>query len=103
MKITNFYLIESLILFFLLTSTGAIAADIKAGKVAATQCAMCHGVDGRGNGVPGSSIAGMSVEKFKQCLHDFKNGTRRNVIMKMFVNRLSEQDFDNLAAFYATQ
>ncbi|WP_455218462.1 c-type cytochrome, partial [Kaarinaea lacus] len=68
-----------------------------------TQCAMCHGVNGRGNGIPGSSIAGMDIEEFKQCLTDFKNGTRRNEIMRIFVNRLSDQDFENLAAFYATQ
>ena len=88
---------------FLLTSGNAFAADIEAGRVASTQCAMCHGADGRGNGVPGSSIAGMDAKEFKKHLMEFKSGTRRNYMMEMFVNRLSAQDFDDLAAFYATQ
>lgn len=88
---------------FLLTTGGALAADIEAGKVAATQCAICHGVDRRGNGIPGSSIAGMKVEVFIKHLRDFKTGSRRNVMMQRFVNRLSDEDFENLAAYYAIQ
>ena len=89
--------------FLLLISSGAQTADLNAGKVAATQCAMCHGVDGKGNGIPGSSIAGMKAEVFIKHLHDFKSGARRNVMMKRFVNRLSNDDFENLAAYYAIQ
>lgn len=97
----HFYFISMSI--FLLVSNGALAADLKAGRVAATQCAICHGTDGKGNGVPGSSIAGMNVEVFKKHLNDFKSGVRKNVIMQRFVSRLSDQDFENLAAYYATQ
>lgn len=88
---------------FLQTTGGALAADLEAGKVAATQCAMCHGADGKGNGVPGSSIAGINAKVFKKHLSDFKSGARRNVMMQRFVNRLSDDDFDNLAAYYAIQ
>jgi len=88
---------------FLLSTTGAFAADLEAGRVAATQCAVCHGADGRGNGIPGSSIAGMKDDVFLKHLRNFKNGTRRNVMMQMFVSRLSEEDFENLAAYYAVQ
>lgn len=85
----------------LLTSYGAYAADVIAGKVAATQCAICHGVYGEGNGIPGSNIAGMDADKFKKHLRDFKSGTRKNVMMERFVKRLSDQDIENLAAYYA--
>ena len=87
----------------LLTSSGAYAADVLAGKVTATQCAICHGVNGEGNGIPGSSIAGMNADKFKKHLRDFKSGIRRNVMMQRFVNRLSDEDCENLAAYYAIQ
>lgn len=87
----------------LLTSSGAFAADIDAGRVTATQCAICHGVNGEGNGVPGSSIAGMDTDEFKKHLHDFKSGTRRNVMMERFAKRLSEQDIENLAAYFASK
>ena len=85
----------------LLTSSGAFAADASAGRVAATQCAMCHGVNGEGNGIPGSSIAGMDADLFIKHLRDFKSGTRRNVMMERFANRLSDQDIENLAAYFA--
>ncbi len=84
-------------------SMGTYAADVSAGKVAATQCAICHGVNGEGNGVPGSNIAGMDVRTFKKHLYSFKNGTRKNFMMERFANRLSDRDIENLAAYFATQ
>lgn len=103
MNTLSFFFISISISLFLLISNGALAADIEAGRVAATQCAMCHGADGNGNGIPGSAIAGMKAEVFKKHLLEFKNGTRRNYMMEMFVDRLSDEDFDNLAAYYAIQ
>lgn len=87
----------------LLTSSGALAADVSAGRVTATQCAICHGVNGEGNGIPGSSIVGMDADQFKKHLHDFRSGTRRNVMMERFAKRLSEQDIENLAAYFASR
>ena len=87
----------------LLASSRAYAADVSAGEVTATQCAICHGVNGEGNGIPGSSIAGMDADTFKKHLHDFKSGTRKNVMMERFAKRLSEQDIENLAAFFASR
>ena len=86
---------------FLLTTSGAYAADIIAGKVTATQCAICHGVHGEGNGIPGSSIAGMEHDRFKKHINDFKSGARKNVMMERFVKNLTDKDIDNLAAYYS--
>jgi len=103
MNKTRFYFILIPVSLFLQTPSGVLAADLEAGRVAATQCAMCHGADGKGNGIPGSSIAGMNTEVFKKHLRDFKSGVRRNVMMQRFVNRLSDEDCENLAAYYAIQ
>ena len=88
---------------FLLISSGAYAANVDAGKTTATQCAICHGVNGEGNGIPGSNIAGMDVGTFKKLLNDFKTGARKNVMMERFVKRLSDQDIENLAVYFATK
>ena len=88
---------------FLLLAGGTYAADIKAGKVTATRCAVCHGEDGEGNGVPKSKIAGLEVSTFKKHLYDFKSGARRNFMMERFVKKLSDQDIENLAAFFPTK
>ena len=79
------------------------AADIDAGRMTATQCAICHGSDGEGNGAPKSRISGMDVEVFIKHIHDFQTGTRKNVMMERFVKNLSEEDIENLAAFYAAK
>ena len=88
---------------FLLVSGGANAVDVEAGRVLATRCAVCHGVDGEGHGVPKSKISGMSIDEFTKLVHLYKNGVRRNYMMEKFTKKLSEQDIENLAAFYATK
>jgi cytochrome c553 len=89
--------------YVLLVSGGAYAADIEAGRLKSTQCAICHGDDGEGNGAPKSKISGMEVDKFIKHLQDFKAGARKNVMMERFARRLSDEDIENLAAYYATK
>jgi len=84
-----------------LISEGVFAADIEAGRMKSTQCAICHGDEGKGNGAPKSCIAGMDEEQFIKHLQDFKSGVRKNVMMNRFASKLSDQDIENLAAYYA--
>jgi cytochrome c553 len=102
MNLTSLYFIL-ISMSLLLISTGAYAADLEEGRRAATQCAMCHGADGEGNGAPKSKISGMDVEVFKSRLNDYKCGDRKNVMMQRFTKHLTDEDIENLAAFYATK
>ena len=81
----------------------ANAVDVEAGRVLATRCAVCHGVDGEGHGVPKSKISGMAIDKFIELVNFYKNGERRNYMMEKFTRKLSEADIENLAAFYAAK
>ncbi|MGD8592035.1 MAG: cytochrome c [Gammaproteobacteria bacterium] len=103
MNKTSLYFILISMGLLQLISTGAYAADIEAGRVAATQCAICHGPDGEGNGAPKSKISGMDIDIFKKRLNDYKCGERKNVMMERFTKNLTDQDIENLAAFYATK
>lgn len=103
MNKTSLYFILISMSLLQLISTGAYAADIEAGRVAATQCAICHGSDGEGNGAPKSKISGMDIDIFKKRLNDYKCGERKNVMMERFTKNLTDQDIENLAAFYATK
>ena len=103
MNKTSLYFILISMSLLQLISTGAYAADIEAGRVAATQCAICHGPDGEGNGAPKSKISGMDIDIFKKRLNDYKCGERKNVMMERFTKNLTDQDIENLAAFYATK
>ena len=98
------------ICFTLITLSGAYgddkksySADIEEGRIVSTQCAVCHGQNGEGNGAPKSKISGMDVNTFIKHIHDFKSGARKNVMMKRFVGMLSEKDIVNVAAYYASK
>ena len=87
----------------LLISRGAYAADADEGRVTATQCAICHGIDGEGNGAPKSCIACIDVDTFIKYINEFKSGARKNVMMERFVKNLSDKEIENLAAYYASR
>ncbi|HET7366619.1 MAG TPA: c-type cytochrome [Burkholderiales bacterium] len=76
-------------------------ADIGAGKAKADACAGCHGANGEGVG-SNQPLAGKSTEDFTKAIAEYKAGTRKNAAMKMFSSKLTPQDVENLAAYYAS-
>ena len=77
------------------------AGDVQAGKAKAAACAACHGANGQGM-APTPALAGKSEPQLIQALKDFKSGKRDNAIMKGMASSLSDQDIENLAAYYAS-
>jgi cytochrome c553 len=77
------------------------AGDVQAGKAKAAACAPCHGANGQGV-APNSPLAGKSEAQLIQALKDFKSGKRDNAVMKGMASPLSDQDMENLAAYYAS-
>jgi len=75
--------------------------DAAAGKAKAGACAGCHGASGEGT-KPNPPLAGLPEAKFVQAMKDYKSGKRPNPVMKSFAGPLSDQDFENLAAYYAS-
>ncbi|MDH5324462.1 MAG: c-type cytochrome [Gammaproteobacteria bacterium] len=69
----------------------------------ASQCAMCHGVDGNSPSASAPSIAGITPYYFKYTMDAYKNGGRNSDIMKMFAGQLSAADIEQLALFYSGQ
>lgn len=84
-----------------LAGTAVAAPDATAGKAKAKSCAGCHGANGEGKGKVGA-IAGMDSKKFVEAMEDFKSGKRKDGGMKMATAKLEKQDFEDLAAHYAT-
>ena len=79
--------------------------NAESGKAKSTQvCAACHGVNGnKPTGPDFPILAGQHADFLKKSLHDYKSGKRNNPIMKGFAATLSNQDMDDLAAWYASQ
>jgi cytochrome c553 len=77
------------------------AGDIAAGKAKAAGCAACHGANGEGkSGAP--ALAGTSAKEIVHELMEYKSGQRKHAGMKMISGPLSEQDMENLGAYYAS-
>lgn len=71
------------------------------GKNKASQCATCHGEDGRGGG-PNPPVVALDAARFAAAMNDYKSGKRKHPIMEMLAKKLSDQDVADLVAHYAT-
>ena len=91
------------------TPLGVLAGgDTAAGKTKANEagCVTCHGQDGNGvsprtPNVP--KLAGQYASFLAQALKDYKTGKRVNAIMSGFAANLTDEDRENIAAYYASQ
>ena len=79
------------------------AGDIDAGKTKSAPCAACHGPDGNSPSSAFPIIAGQYADYLVRALEDYKTGKRKNPIMAGFAAALSEQDREDLAAYFASQ
>ena len=86
-------------------SCGAHAGgDATAGQaLAGERCQACHGADGNGTDPQYPRLAGQYADYLVRALSDYKSGARSNPIMSGFAAGLSEQDMENLAAWFASQ
>lgn len=79
------------------------AGDAEAGKSKAAACAACHGPDGNSPTGQYPNLAGQGAPYLVKQLQDFKAGRRDNAIMKGMAANLSEQDMEDLAAYFSQQ
>ena len=94
-------MIVAMFLVLMLAAGGVQAGgDVTRGAELATDCADCHGDDGKGDDeVPG--IAGKDAAEHAKMLADFKSGAIESE-MSDYVGDLSEQDMADIAAYYAS-
>jgi cytochrome c553 len=88
----------------LLVSASVIAGgNIEAGKEKSTACAACHGPVGVSASPMFPTIAGQHADYMVVALQAYKSGERNNPIMQGTVAALSDEDIENLAAYFASQ
>jgi len=87
-----------------LVAGAATAADFDAGrKLAETQCAACHGADGKTPVDPSYPVlAGQYPDYLQKALLDYHAGRRKNPIMGALAKPLARQDIENLAAYFSS-
>ncbi len=79
------------------------AGDPVAGERTAAACAACHGVDGNSTDPHTPNLAGEDAQYLITATKAYIDGTRSYLMMTHPVASLSEEDIENLAAFYANQ
>jgi cytochrome c553 len=84
-------------------SQATAAGDAAAGKAASATCAGCHGPDGNSANPEWPKLAGQGAPYLVKQLHNFKDGDRKNATMAPMAMGLSDQDMENLAAYFSDQ
>ena len=76
--------------------------DAAAGRRKARQCQTCHGIDGLATVPIAPHLAGENFTYLQTQLRNYKSGRREHEIMTVVASQLSDQDIDDLAAWYSS-
>jgi cytochrome c553 len=91
-------------LLLALAGTASAKGDAASGANKSKACQACHGVDGNGTSDPQyPRLAGQYGDYIARALHEYKTGDRKNPIMAGMAAPLSDQDIDDVAAYFASQ
>ena len=99
----SFRLVLSLTAAGLLTGsvTPALAGDAEKGKAKSAVCVACHGTDGISPNPQCPNLAGQKDQYLILALKAYRDGERQNPIMSPLAQGLSDEDIENLAAYYS--
>jgi cytochrome c553 len=81
------------------------AGDVEAGRVKAYTCTGCHGIPGYNNIYPTykvPKIGGQNYEYLVLALKAYRDGERDHKTMDLQAESLSEQDIEDVAAYFAS-
>ena len=87
-----------------LPASSLAAGDATAGKTKAFTCMGCHGVPGYNNAYPAyhvPKLGGQHADYLVAALQAYKSGQRSHKTMQAQAITLSEQDMQDIAAFFA--
>ncbi len=94
---------SAVVAFLILTVPASVhARDPVAGQKAANACAVCHGPQGISQIPNAPHLAGQPALYVAQQLKDYRSGKRQNEVMAVIAKPLSDEEIDNLAAWYAS-
>ena len=80
-----------------------VEADVEAGESKASACVSCHGDKGNSTVTSFPKLAQQDSSYLKKQLHAFKDGSRKDPAMTSIAQSLSDQDINDIAAYYNAQ
>jgi cytochrome c553 len=83
-------------------SGAAAAGDAEAGKVKAASCAGCHGPEGVSSNPMWPNLAGQKEGYLVKQLKAFRDGVRTDPMMSPMAKPLTDDDIENLAAYFSS-
>lgn len=86
----------------LLLNVNAIAGDAEAGKAKSATCASCHGADGLSTNDLWPNLKGQKNGYLVKQMKAFRDGQRTDPMMSPMAKGLTDEDIDNLAAYYSS-
>ena len=86
----------------LASGTAFAAGDAAAGKAKSTTCAACHGANGISPNDLWPNLAGQKQGYLVKQIKAFRDGQRADPMMSPMAAPLSDQDIEDLAAFYSS-
>lgn len=96
--------IRNMLLMALISSLPVIsyaAGDAAAGKIKAVSCAICHGAEGVSANDIWPNLAGQKSGYLVKQMKAFRDGDRKDPMMSPMAAPLSDEDIDNLAAYFS--
>ncbi len=92
------------LVFFLLAMLAATpvqaAGDVEAGRDKARACQVCHGKGGVSTNPAYPILAGQHAKYMVKQLKAFRSGTRKDPIMNGMAASMSDQDMEDVSAFF---
>ncbi len=87
------------------TASGSVfaAGDAAVGKSRSSVCTACHGFTGVSPNDAWPNLAGQKQLYLVKQLEAFRDGSRKDPLMSPMAKPLSDEDIDNLAAYFSTQ
>ncbi|PSJ45145.1 cytochrome C [Zobellella endophytica] len=89
-------------LMALISAPAFAAGDAEAGKAKSAVCAACHGAEGISAMDIYPNLAGQKAAYTAKQLKAFRDGERNDPIMAPMAKPLSDQDIEDLAAYFAS-
>ena len=84
-----------------LLATTTQAGDAKAGKAKTTTCIACHGKEGISPTDIWPNLAGQKKGYLIKQIKAFRDGDRKEPLMKPMVQSLTDEDIENIAEYYS--
>lgn len=104
--IANNRLCSILALLSLLTvATTQAAGDAEKGKISSFTCTGCHGIPGYNNVNPiyhVPKVGAQNAEYIEAALKAYRSGERKHPTMSAQAESLSDEDIQNIAAYFAS-